>query len=112
MVRPRRQYNLSTLMAVVLAMGLNFAWIPWPGSVFLGVVIVIPLFTPRCTLIELVVFFGMVAVLGTAMMPGVAIVHKPRKPASAIAAPPPLITPQGASNVAPPSSEGPEEPNG
>ena len=82
MVRVRGKNKLVVLIAVVFALGLNFAWVPWPGSGFLAIAIAIPLFGSHHTLVELVAFYGVIALIGTAMMPSVSVVHKPRRAAS------------------------------
>jgi hypothetical protein len=63
MLRLRRQYNLATLMTVVLALGVDLAWMPWPSSGILAVAIVIPVVVSGFTLIEWIVVYGVLGVL-------------------------------------------------
>ncbi len=107
MVRIHRHNKLLVLIAVVLALGLNVTYIPWPDSGFLAIAIVIPLFGSRPTLVELVAIYGVIALVGTAMMPAVSVVHKPRRAAT-------VTTTRAASvpNGGPPPSEKPDDPDG
>jgi hypothetical protein len=105
MLRLRRQYNLATLMTVVLALGVDFAWVPWPSSGILAVAIVIPVVVSGFTLIEWIVVYGVVGVLLGLLMPAVCTNHPTRNAAPIITTPAP-----GPPNDGPPSEEGPEEP--
>ena len=66
-IRFRKQFSLRILLIVTCFLGMNFAWVPWPGSGLLAIVIAIPLFASRFRVIELVVLYGIVVVLGAAM---------------------------------------------
>jgi hypothetical protein len=41
MIRFRKQFSLRTLLIVTCFLGINFAWVPWPGCAILAVVIVL-----------------------------------------------------------------------
>ena len=107
MVRIRTRCTLSTLMVVVLAQGLNLAWVPWPGSGVVAFAIVIPVVVSGLTLIEWMVTYSIVGVLLGLLMPAVTTDCRSRNAALRVVAPAPSL-----SNVGPTSPEGPDEPNG
>jgi hypothetical protein len=106
MIRLRRQYNLATLMAVVLALGVNFAWVPWPGSGVLAILIVISAVVSGFRLIEWLVIYGIVGVLLGLLIPAVPA-HHPTRTATTISTTPAPVAPYGG----PPSPQSAEEPN-
>jgi hypothetical protein len=107
MIRLRRQHKLSTMMAVVLALGVNFAWAPWPGSGFFAVALVIPLLFTGFTRIEWLVIYSIIGLLGILMLPAVGTNHQRGRARPVITAPPPITVPQGA-RIAVPSPVGHE----
>ena len=112
MLRLRRQYNLATLMTAVLALAVDFAWVPWPASGLLTVAIVIPLIVSGFTLVDWLVIYGIVGVYGALMLPVVANNPTRRNARRVTTAPPSITAPQGAPNAGSATSGGPEVPDG
>ncbi len=94
MVRLRRQYNLATLMSVVLVFGVNFAWVPWPVSVILAIAMLIPVVLVGLALFHWLLICALAGVLVGLTLPPI-VSHHPRRRARPIITTPAPSVPNG-----------------